>query len=245
MTGETHTHPGTAPAGDATAGSSPTDRASRFDRRRRQLGAGLIAYGAVGVLLFVLSVPFILGPVASLGRVASQRGEMIHWLDLTGQGLDHVGRGGADAAASLTAAAAAARNAASLAAELSGSMASLRDASSLSILGSQPLAGLTDSFDRVAARADDLSSSMTSLAGSLDRDTSDFATVAADAAALRAQVGSVRDALAAPGFAGVETSAGWLVPTALLLVTWLATPAVASFVAGTWILRAAGRQSRA
>jgi hypothetical protein len=31
----------------------------------------------------------------------------------------------------------------------------------------------------------------------------------------------------------------------LLLVTWLATPAVASFVAGTWILRAAGRQSRA
>lgn len=244
MTEEKRTHPGIAPATDPTAGSPPTDRASRRDRRRRQLAAGLIAYGAVGLLLFFLSVPVIIGPLASLGRIATQRGDAARWLDLTGQGLDDVGRGSANAGTSLVSAATAARNAALLAQELSASMTSLRDASSLSILGSQPLAGLTDSFDGVAVRARDLSSSMTSLAGSLEQNTGDFAAVSVDTAALREQVSSLRDALAATGSAGVESLAAWLVPAALLLVTWLATPALASLVAGIWMLRVASREPR-
>lgn len=244
MTGEQRTHPGAAPATDPTAGSAPTDRASRRDRRRRQLSAGLVAYGAVGLLLFVVSLPVIVGPLASLGRIATQRGDAVRWLDLTGQGLDDVGRGSANAGTSLASATTAARNAALLAQELSASMASLRDASGLSILGSQPLAGLTDGFDRVAGRARDLSSSMTSLAASLEQNTGDFAAVATDTAALREQVSSLRDTLAAPGAVAAESMAAWLVPAALLLVIWLATPALASLVAGVWILRAASRESR-
>ena len=244
MTGEQRTNPGAAPATDPTAGSAPTDRASRRDRCRRQLSAGLVAYGAVGLLLFVVSLPVIVGPLASLGRIATQRGDAVRWLDITGQGLDDVGRGSANAGTSLASATTAARNAALLAQELSASMASLRDASGLSILGSQPLAGLTDGFDRVAGRARDLSSSMTSLAASLEQNTGDFAAVATDTAALREQVSSLRDALAAPGAAAAESMAAWLVPAALLLVIWLATPALASLVAGVWILRAASRESR-
>lgn len=256
MTGEKRAHPRAAPATDPTAGSppaaasppaagaSPTARVSRRDRRRRRLAAGLIAYGAMGVLIFVLSVPVILGPLASLGRIATQRGEAIRWLDLTSQGLDHVGRGSANAGASIASAATAARNAGSLAEELSASMTSLRDASMVSILGSQPLAGLTDGFDQVASRARDLSSSMTSLAGLLDQDTRDFAAASVDAAALREQVRSLRDALAAPGSVDAEASAAWLVPGALVLAIWLATPALASLVAGIWILRGASRRSR-
>jgi hypothetical protein len=244
MTGEQRTHPGAAPATDPTAGWPPTDRVSRRDRRRRQLSAGLVAYGAVGLLLFVVSLPVIVGPLASLGKIATQRGDAVRWLDLTGQGLDDVGRGSANAGASLASAATAARNAALLAQELSASMTSLRDASGLSILGSQPLAGLSDGFDRVAGRARDLSSSMTSLAASLEQNTGDFAAVATDTAALREQVSSLRAALAAPGTTAAESMAAWLVPAALLLVIWLATPALASLVAGVWILRAASRESR-
>lgn len=244
MTGEQRTHPGAAPATDPTAGSAPTDRASRRDRRRRQLSAGLVAYGAVGLLLFVVSLPVIVGPLASLGKIATQRGDAVRWLDLTGQGLDDMGRGSANAGTSLASATTAARNAALLAQELSASMTSLRDASGLSILGSQPLAGLTDGFDRVAGRARDLSSSMTSLAASLEQNQGDFAAVATDTAALREQVSSLRDALAAPGTTAAESMAAWLVPAALLLVIWLATPALASLVAGVWILRAASRESR-
>jgi ABC-2 type transport system ATP-binding protein len=72
----------------------------------------------------------------------------------------------------------------------------------------------------------------------------DFAAVATDTAALREQVSSLRDTLAAPGAAAAESMAAWLVPAALLLVIWLATPALASLVAGVWILRAASRESR-
>jgi len=76
-------------------------------------------------------------------------------------------------------------------------MASLRDASGISVLGSRPFATLTDDFDRVADRSRALSTSMTTLAGSLDQDTADFATVAADAAVLRVQIAGLRDGEAA------------------------------------------------
>ena len=244
MTEENRTHPGAAPASDPTAGSPPTGRASHREQLGRWLAAGLVAYGAVGLLLFILSVPVIVGPLASLGRIATQRGDAVRWLDLTGQGLDDVGRGSANAGTSLVSAATAARNAALLAQELSASMTSLRDASSLSVLGSQPLAGLTDGFDRVAGRARDLSSSMTSLAASLEQNTGDFAAISAHTAGLREQVSSLRDAFATPGAAAAESMAAWLVPAALMLVIWLATPALASLIAGVWILRAASRESR-
>jgi hypothetical protein len=141
------------------------------------------------------------------------------------------------AGASLASAATAARNAASLGQELAAAMASLRDASRLSILGSQPLAGITDSFDRVASRAGDLAVVMTSLAGLLDRDTTDFSTIAADAAALQGQVEGLRAAFASPELGEVGASAGWLGAAALALLVWLATPAVASLIAGIWLLR--------
>ena len=212
---------------------------------RRRLAIGLLVYGVVGVLVMAVSVQLLVGPLASLGRIAGQRGEAVHWLDLTGRGLEDVGRGSANAGASLASASAAARNAASLAQELSASMASLRDASGLSILGSQPLAGLTGGFDRVAGRAGDLALSMTSLAGLLDRDTTDFATIAADAASLRGQVDALRAAFVSPELGEVGTSAGWLGAAALVLLLWLGTPAVASLIAGIWLLRTTRGQSAA
>jgi hypothetical protein len=124
-------------------------------------------------------------------------------------------------------------------------MASLRDASGLSILGSQPLAGLTGGFDRVAGRAGDLALSMTSLARLLDRDTTDFATIAADAGSLRGQVDALRAAFASPEFGEVGTSAGWLGAAAFVLLLWLGTPAVASLIAGIWLLRTTRGQSAA
>jgi hypothetical protein len=212
---------------------------------RRRLAIGLLIYGVVGVLIMAVSVQLLVGPLASIGRIAGQRGEAVHWLDLTGRGLEDVGRGSANAGASLASASAAARNAASLAQELSASMASLRDASGLSILGSQPLAGLTGGFDRVAGRAGDLALSMTSLAGLLDRDTTDFATIAADAGSLRGQVDALRAAFVSPELGEVGTSAGWLGAAAFVLLLWLGTPAVASLIAGIWLLRTTRGQSAA
>lgn len=207
----------------------------RAPRRRRRLAAGLIAYGVVGLLLVAVGVPLIVGPLASVARIAGQQGEAVRWLDLTSQGLVDAGRGSSNAGASLASAANAARNAASLAQELAASMAALRDASGQTILGLQPLGGLTGEFDRVASRASDMAASMQSLAGMLDRDTTDFASIAGDASSLRGQVDQLRATVASEvGGAGTGT---WLVPAAILLLLWLATPALVSLVAGIWLLQ--------
>ncbi len=209
--------------------------------QRRRLAAGLVAYGVVGILLLAVSVPLFVGPLGALGRVAGQQGEAVRWLDLTGQSLEDAGRGSSNAGASLASAAGAARNAASLAQELSASMAALRDASSQTILGAQPFGGLTGEFGRVASRASDVAASMQSLAGMLDRDTTDFASIAGDATSLRVQVDQLRGSLASE-LGGLGTAGAWLVPAALLLVLWLATPAVASLIVGIWLLRTARRK---
>ena len=215
---------------------------TRATRQRRRLAAGLIAYGVVGILVLAVSIPVLVEPLAAIGRIVSQQGEAVRWLDLTGQGLEDAGRGSANAGASLESAAGAARNAASLAQELSVSMASLRDASSLTILGSQPLGGLTGDFDRVAGRASDLASSMVSLAGMLDRDTTDFSAIAADVTSLRGQADQLRMTVASE-LGGMGTAGALLVPATLLLLLWLATPAVASLIAGIWLLRTAAGHS--
>jgi hypothetical protein len=225
------------PRGCSSGAARRRARERREGPIRRRLAIGLIVYGVVGLLILAGSVPLLIEPLASIGRTAGQRGEAVHWLELTGQGLKDVGRGSANAGASLASASAAARNAASLAQELSASMTSLRDASRLSILGSQPFAGITGRLDRVAGRAGDLAVSITSLAGPLDRDTTDFDPIAADAASLQGQVDALRPAFASPELGEVVTSAGLLGAAALVLLPWLGTPAVASLIAGIWLLR--------
>lgn len=204
----------------------------------RVLGWGLVAYGVIGLLLFAASSWLILGPLASVARYAGAGADAVRWLDTTGAGLDDMVRIGADAGTSLGSSATAARNAASLADELSSSMASLRDASHVSILGSQPLAGLADSFDRVAARARALSASMAAVAKSLDADAGDVASLAVDVTKLRDQLRGLRDGMAGPGTAAASAVGAWLVPAALVLVLSLALLAVGALVAGIALVRA-------
>ena len=111
------------------------------------------------------------------------------------------------------------------------------------MLGSRPFATLTDDFDRVADRSRALSTSMTTLAGSLDQDTADFATVAADAAVLRVHIAGLRDALVQDGPEGLDAGLRRLFAIVLLLLAWLGLPAVASLVGGSLWLREQRRKA--
>jgi hypothetical protein len=196
-----------------------------------------VAYGVVGVLLAVGSLIMVVRTLPLLESVDRQRTELARWLDVTARGLGDVERGASNAGASLDSAAASARSAASLSDDLSTTMASMRDASGLSILGTHPFAALTDDFDRVAGRAHALASSMTTLASSLDSNKGDFTAVAADASALRVQVGELRDIVAGDGSTGLDGPLGRLIAVLVVLVLWLALPAVASLVGGVLWLR--------
>lgn len=207
-------------------------------RRRRRLAWGLVAYGLVGILLAAACALLLLRALPALASIDRQRAEIVRALDLTASAIGDIELGAGRAGGSLRSAAASARSAATLSDDLASTMASLRDTSTdLTILGTHPFGALADDFDRVAGRANALSASMTTLAGSLDLNTADFATVTSDATALRSQVTSLRDVLAGDGAAlGGSLDALLLVGLAILL--WLAAPAIASLAVGIAWLRA-------
>ena len=230
------------------AGSETVPRVARVGtrgRRRRQVAWGLVAYGLVGILLAVACGVLVLRAIPMLASIDRQRAEIVRALDLTAASIGDIELGAGRAGGSLRSAAESARSAATLSDDLAGTMSSLRDTGSdLSILGSHPFAALADDFDRVASRANALASNMTTLAGSLDLNTTDFATVSADATALRFQVTSLRDALAGDG-ADLGGSLDGLLLVALAILLWLAAPAIASLALGIAWLRATDGSSPA
>lgn len=222
-----------AGAASAAVVAPPIRRRARY----RRFAWALVAYGIVGLFLAVGSLILVVRTLPLLESIDRQRTELVRWLDVTDQGLGVIERGAVNAGGSLDSAAASARSAASLSDDLSATMASMRDASGLSILGSHPFAALTDDFDRVAGRAHALAASMTTLAGALDSNKGDFAAVAADAGALRLQVSQLRDIVVGDGSTGLDGPLGRLVAVVVLLILWLALPAVASLVGGVLWLR--------
>lgn len=203
----------------------------------RRIAWALVAYGVAGLILTAVSMITVLGALPSIDAIDHQRQAIVRSLDTATSGIADAEKGMTGAGTSLGSAATSARSAATLSDELASTMASLRDASGVSVFGSRPFATLTDDFDRVADRSRALSTSMTTLAGSLDLDTQDFATVAADAATLRVQIASLRDALVQDGPEGLDAGLRRLFAIVLLLLAWLGLPAVASLVGGSLWLR--------
>jgi hypothetical protein len=228
----------------ADADRDPAPAAGRGVLHRR-IAWALVAYGVAGLLLTAASMATVLGALPSIDAIDRQRAAIVRSLDVAASGIADAEKGMTGAGGSLGSAAASARSAATLTDDLATTMASLRDASGITVLGSRPFADLTDDFDRVADRSRALGSSMTTLAASLDQDTQDFATVAADAAVLRTQIAGLRDALVTNGSDGLDAGLRRLFAIVLLLLAWLGLPAIASLVGGSLWLRELGREPRA
>lgn len=205
-----------------------------------------MAYGLVGIVLAAACGYLLFRAVPVLASIDRQRTEIVRALDLTAEAIADIELGSGRAGTSLRSAAASARSASTLSDDLAGTMASLRDTSAdLSILGNHPFGALADDFDRVAGRASALASNMTTLAGSLDLNTADFAEVTADAVALRLQVTRLRDTIAGDGPAALDGTLDRLLVLALAVLLWLAAPAAASLGLGIFWLRATGGRSPA
>jgi hypothetical protein len=214
-------------------------RLSRRDRRR--LGMGLLAYGAIGLLLLLLTMVLVsgsLGAIIDLGAtIDRQRGALIASLDATNTSLGDVDRATADVGENVVTGAAAARDAAALTTDLAGAMDSLQQASGVSVLGTKPFAELGDRFGEVGTRSRALSTSLQALATTMDRDVTDIATVRVSLAAARTEVANLRSLLGGTSLGGqLEAFAvSRLILVGLLL--WLAAPAALSLGAGWLLLR--------
>ena len=229
-----------------TAGSRPSvmrllDETGLGPRERRRLGGILTAYGLVGLALILLTLIVVagsLGAVIDVGTtIQGQRDALVRSLDAADAAFLDLDRATGDAGANVVTGAAAARDAAQLTTDLAGTMEGLATASSVSVLGSHPFADLGDRFATVAARSRTLSTSLESLAATMDRDVTDIATVRASMSALRTEVSGLREMLAGPAVDGQLGALGTARLILVGLLLWLAVPAAVSLVAGWFLLR--------
>jgi hypothetical protein len=214
---------------------------SRRDRRR--LGDGLVLYGALGLLLLLLTAVLVagsLGAIIDLGAtIDRQRGALIASLDATSATLAEVDRATGNITDNVRSGAAAARDAAALTNDLASAMDELQAASGVSFLGNRPFASVGDRFAEVGTRARAVSTSLGTLATSMDGDIDAIGSARASLTAARNEVANLRGLLGGGTFSAQLDA--FAVSRVILvgLLFWLAAPAAVSLAAGWLLLRSA------
>lgn len=214
--------------------------------RLRLLGLVAVAYGLVGLLLFVTVAVAINRPLerahALSASVDEQRAGLVATMEQARATLVDMslGVGGVDEL--LASAQAATNRAAGISTSLASSMFGLRDSMSISILGTQPLQSLAAGFDasgqQLSALATDLatiSSSLSTNRGAVETTSESLGKLAVSLAELRVLVRDSPD---------VEISAASLDAIRLAVYAicgWLAVLALGCVFGGLYIYRLGGR----
>ena len=207
----------------------PEIRTTMARSTRRRLGIALIAYGIAGVLLLGVSA---LIADAALQRLSvadpagSAFAEASAALGDTANAFAGVGVSLADAERAVAQASTSARNASATSTRLSDGMG-------LSIFGAQPFLPLAQDFRRNATDLAAMADGLDTLARSLKANQTDVAKIKNDLAILRVRLEAGRTP-------GIPIDA--LRALVMLLVAWLALPAIAAVGGGTWLLRSVRRR---
>jgi hypothetical protein len=194
---------------------------------RRRTGWALLLYGIGGVAILGWTA---FGAGAALERLDAMSdprsgvvAEAARSLEATASGFDGLQTSLADARRSTDQAAAAARQTADGAAQLASGM-------SLQVFGIQPFASLAGTF---RTEADQLRQ----LAGDLDAVSHDIDHNSADVSSIRASLVTLRQRLLVAGGASSAAETAPLRILGLLLLLWLAIPAVAAIAVGLRLVR--------
>lgn len=196
---------------------------------RRALAWGLILYGLAGLLLLVGGAAAGVDTASRIERLAADAdGTLAAAARATEAAADSF----ANVDTSLGEAETSAVAAAGLSRDAAGTLRSLALAMELSLFGAQPLLPLSAEFITSAEQAEELSDTLTSVAGSLGNTRTDVVRVGAELETLGERLESLR------GSSGATD--GSPPPLRLfigLLLAWLALPAIAALVAGLALLR--------
>jgi hypothetical protein len=196
--------------------------------RSRGLAWGLIAYGVLGIVIVIGGA--LIGLQAA-GRVERLAAAADGALEAAARSTRAAAESFTSVDGSLAGAQLSAAQAASLAGEASGTLDALAVSMRLSIFGSQPLLPLAAEFETSADQAAELASTLDSVGGSLDATRSDIADIGLELESLGGELEALR---------GADPEAGGAPPLTLfvmLLLAWLAVPAVGALVAGIALLR--------
>lgn len=209
-------------------------------RRRRRLGAVLVAYGATGVLIIAL-VAAGLGLSAArarevLSRLETQRDSVVALVDTTIDALEEAQTASERLGATLGETNGSLLRGAGLARSLAGAAGSVAQLGGLDILGQRPFEPLAGAFSAAATEATALGTTLDSLATSLDANATDVAALSGDLDAIGKDLGGIRTTLAGVDIGGTGALEMALLVFFLLLV-WLLLPAATSLLVGWRLLR--------
>jgi hypothetical protein len=158
------------------------DLQRRRRRRRQLLGLGLVGYGLIGVVIFVVVAIAVNRPLERVRELSQsvdeQRALLVQSMVQGETTIREMAAGVRRMDASLTDAREATERSSSIAIGVATSMFRLRDAMSLSIFGTQPLIGLASSFDQAGNQLQLLSSDLTTIGASLAVNSTDVTSTA-------------------------------------------------------------------
>jgi hypothetical protein len=219
---------------------------ARPRRNLRLLGAGLILYGVIGIVIFIVVAVAINRPLDRIGElsrsVEEQRSLLVSSMVQGETTIREMAVGVGRMDESLISARAATDRSSQIALNVSASMLQLRDAMSISVLGTQPLIGLASGFDQTGTQLQQLSSDLTTIGASLAANSADVVTTAADLEELAGTVSTLRDAVETGPAVGISADALDSFRLALFAVAgWLLLFAIGCVVVGAYLIGAARR----
>jgi hypothetical protein len=217
--------------------------AASLARHHRPLGAILVVYGLVGLLIALVAtwaaVTTATRVEPAAERLDATRDSIVASLDAASVALDRAATAAATAETGLEAAASTTSQAADLLRDLAAGSSGLATAAgTISILGQTPFAGLAEPLTRLATGADALAADIEQLGASLASLAGQAPAVADGLDVLGERLADVARQVEGLGLDdALVSSTRILAAAAALLFAWLAMIAVAALAAGAWLLR--------
>lgn len=219
----------------------------RFRRRLQLLGAALIVYGLIGILIFGVVAAAVEKPLERARElsqsVEQQRAALIQSLELTQTTIEQMAQGVLRMDASLGDARAATDRSSTIARGIATSMYQLRDAMSISIFGTQPLAGLATGFDQSAGQLGLLADDLVTISTALEANRADVKTTSANLSLLGRSVGDLTESVrTGPGLEISEASLDSFRLAIFAVAGWLLLLAISCVVGGLYVFRLGSRR---
>jgi hypothetical protein len=207
----------------------------------RRLASGLIAYGAIGLLIALIAAIALVwagGRLISVGaRVESQIVEVIDTLERTSTALRDASATATSFSVTLERTPPVVRQTAQAIADLRADLRSVQSQfAQVEVLGRRPLGTVADGFGRMAGNLDGLDTRLELIATDLESNRSALLANATSLGALGDRLGTVASDLEASAVAeGLGDLGSSLTVLALVMLVWITIPAAGALWLGWWL----------
>lgn len=209
----------------------------------KRLATGLLAYGAVGLVVAAIGAAGLLGAIGRIGDLTGRLDDdatgLIALVERASDALTDAGATARSFAVTVERTGPSVEQAASTIRQIEPRLRDLQNqANAVSILGTRPLGSLGDSFGAIATEMSGLDVRLDAIADELTLNKGALLANADSLTALGGELGTLGERLGEGSVGELLGDARFLLTLALaLLVVWAAVPAVGALVLGLWLRR--------